>query len=132
MIAPARRAAYDVLRAVSEGTRDLPNALAVSRDALRDPRDRALASEIAIGVLRWRGALDAMIEKLAQRPLKKLDAEVVDILRLAVYQLWHLQRVPRPAVVNDAVNCRAAFGLTSLTPYHLARAGENKNLPAKR
>ncbi|HSL23397.1 MAG TPA: 16S rRNA (cytosine(967)-C(5))-methyltransferase RsmB [Vicinamibacterales bacterium] len=108
MIAPARRAAYDVLRAVSAGTRDLPSALAASRDALRDPRDRALAGEIAIGSLRWRGALDAMIAKLARRPINRLDAEVVDILRLALYQLWHLARVPPSAVVNDAVELTRA------------------------
>ena len=103
MIAPARRAAYEVLRAVSDDTLDLPAALARARDALRDPRDRALAGEIAIGVLRWRGALDAMIVTLARRPLARLDREVTDILRLGLYQLWQLQRVPPSAVVDDAV-----------------------------
>lgn len=103
MIAPARRAAYGVLRAVSTGALDLPAALAVSRDRLRDPRDRALTGEIAIGVLRWRGAIDAIAAALVRRPLAKLDPEVVDILRLGIYQLWHLERVPASAVVNDAV-----------------------------
>ncbi|MBI2222035.1 MAG: 16S rRNA (cytosine(967)-C(5))-methyltransferase RsmB [Acidobacteria bacterium] len=103
MIAPARRAAYDVLRAVSMGALDLPAALAASRDHLRDPRDRALTGEIAVGVLRWRGAIDAIAARLVRRPLAKVDPEVVDILRIGIYQLWHLQRVPPSAVVNDAV-----------------------------
>jgi 16S rRNA (cytosine967-C5)-methyltransferase len=103
VIAPARRAAYEALHAISGGGQDLPAALAASRDRLPDPRDRALASEIVIGVLRWRSALDHMAEALVRRPLAKLDTEVVDILRLALYQLWHLERVPASAIVNDAV-----------------------------
>jgi 16S rRNA (cytosine967-C5)-methyltransferase len=103
VIAPARRAAYDVLRAVSTGALDLPAALAASRDRLRDSRDRALTSEIAIGVLRWRAAIDAIASRLVHRRLAKLDPEVVDIVRIGIYQLWQLQRVPPSAVVNDAV-----------------------------
>lgn len=82
---------------------DLPAALARSRDALGDSRDRALAGEIVLGTLRWRGALDAAIAIAARRPLEKLDPEVVDILRLSAYQLWQLTRVPASAVVDDGV-----------------------------
>ncbi|MBI3492438.1 MAG: hypothetical protein HY047_11765, partial [Acidobacteria bacterium] len=57
MIAPARVAAYEILLAVSAG-HDLPAAIASARAGLRDDRDRALASEIATGVQRWRAALD--------------------------------------------------------------------------
>jgi hypothetical protein len=52
MIAPARQAAYDVLRAVTAGRADLPTALARARTRLADERDRALAGEIATGTLR--------------------------------------------------------------------------------
>lgn len=103
MIAPARRAAYEALRAIANQESDLPSALARERDPLRDPRDRSLAGEIVLGVLRWRAALDFMIERLAKRSLAKLDPEVVDVLRIGLYQLWRLQRIPASAVVNDAV-----------------------------
>lgn len=103
MIAPARRAAYEALRHISGAGLDLPAALARARDPLRDGRDRALAGEIVLGTLRWRGALDAAIAVAARRPIDKLDPEVVDILRLSIYQLWQLTRVPASAVVNDAV-----------------------------
>jgi 16S rRNA (cytosine967-C5)-methyltransferase len=103
VIAPARRAAYEALHAVTTGSLDLPAALSASRDRLRDPRDRALAGEIVIGALRWRAALDAVMAGVARRPMSKLDPEVADILRIGLYQLWHLQRVPPSAVVNDAV-----------------------------
>jgi 16S rRNA (cytosine967-C5)-methyltransferase len=103
VIAPARRAAYLALRDITQRGLDLPAALAQERDPLRDARDRALAGEIVLGVLRWRAALDFMIERLAKRAIARLDLEVVEILRLGLYQLWHLARVPASAVVNDAV-----------------------------
>ena len=103
MIAPARVAAYEILLAVSAGRADLPAAIARSRAALDDDRDRALAAAIATGVQRWRAALDRIIEAFAKRPVRRLDPEVVEILRLSVYQLLHLARVPASAVVDDAV-----------------------------
>ena len=58
MIAPAREAAYQALRAVSTHAADLPHALARARTRLPDERDRALAGEIVAGTLRWQGAFD--------------------------------------------------------------------------
>jgi 16S rRNA (cytosine967-C5)-methyltransferase len=104
MIGPARIAAYEIGRAVASGRADLPAALAHQRPLLADERDRALAAEIATGVQRWRAALDHLIVHAARRPLDRLDPEVVEILRLSVYQLLHLQRVPAAAVVDDAVD----------------------------
>ena len=67
MIAPARVAAYDILRRVSTGRADLPAAVA-QRRATRstDERDRALATEIATGVQRWQRALDHLIAALRE------------------------------------------------------------------
>jgi hypothetical protein len=70
MIAPARIAAYEILRAVSSGRADLPTAIASARDSLRDDRDRALAAEIATGVQRWRAALDHLIAALSKRAVR--------------------------------------------------------------
>ena len=113
MIAPARVAAYDVLSAVSAGLADLPDALAATRATLRDPRDQALAADIAIGVQRWRAAIDHLIVSFSKRPLQRLDREVVEVLRLSVYQLLHLTRVPAAAVVDDAVNLTGRVGKRS-------------------
>jgi 16S rRNA (cytosine967-C5)-methyltransferase len=117
MIAPARVAAYDILRAVSATRDDLPAAIARKRETLHDDRDRALASDIATGVQRWRAALDHVIEHFARRPLARLDAEVIDILRLSVYQLLHLTRVPAAAVVDDAVDLTKRAGKTSASAF---------------
>ena len=117
MIAPARIAAYDILLAVSAGRGDLPTAIARARAALDDERDRALAAEIATGVQRWRAALDRIIETFADRPLRRLDPEVVEILRLSAYQLLHLTRVPASAVVDDAVKLARRAGKRSAAGF---------------
>jgi 16S rRNA (cytosine967-C5)-methyltransferase len=108
MIAPARRAALRILRSVQAGGTDLAAALDRERAGLADPRDRALASELCHGVLRWRASLDHVIAWAGERPLSAFDGAVLDVLRLGTYQIVHLSRVPAAAAVHDAVDqCRA-------------------------
>ncbi|MFB3854546.1 MAG: 16S rRNA (cytosine(967)-C(5))-methyltransferase RsmB [Vicinamibacterales bacterium] len=102
-VSPARLAAYRVLRAVGDGRLDLPDAIARERAALPDERDRSLAAEIATGTLRWRAAIDYVIGSKAGRDPARLDVEILDILRIASYQILYLDRVPAAAAVNEAV-----------------------------
>ena len=138
MIAPARVAAFDALLAVSAGQLDLSDAVAAARWPLRDERDRALAAEIAIGVQRWRAALDHLIAHFSKRRLDKLDREVLEILRLSAYQLLHLTRVPASAVVDDAVNLtgragkRSASGLVNAVLRALSRSRPSLPQPGGR
>ena len=137
MIAPARVAAYDVLRAISAGSADLPTAIAAARGTLTDERDRALAAEIASGVQRQRAALDHLIVHFAKRKIERLDPEVVEILRLSAYQLLHLTRVPAAAVVDDAVDLakkagkRSASGFVNAVLRSISRRRESLPLPPK-
>jgi 16S rRNA (cytosine967-C5)-methyltransferase len=137
MIAPARLAAYDVLRAVNTGRADLPAALARVRSRLDDERDRALAGEIATGTLRWQGACDAVIAAFAGRPPSKLDPEVLDILRMTAFQLLHLDRIPASAAVNDAVDLagkagkQSAAGLVNAVLRRISRERAHLPLPPR-
>ncbi len=137
MIAPARLAVYDVLRAVNGGRSDLPDALARVRARLTDERDRALAGEIATGTLRWQGAFDAIIEAFANRSLSKLDAEVIDILRMTAFQLLHHDRIPAAAAVNDAVALtgkvgkKSASGLVNAVLRRISRERDRLPLPSR-
>lgn len=137
MIAPARRAALDVLRTVSTGEDDLPAAIARARNSLGDERDRALLVELATGVVRWRGQIDHVLAASSSRPLAKLDAVVLESLRLGAYQLLHLARVPASAVVDDAVSLVRAHGKTSAAGFVnaiLRRIGRTRTslpLPAR-
>ncbi|MBI4513315.1 MAG: hypothetical protein HY702_04315 [Gemmatimonadetes bacterium] len=73
-------------------------------------RDRRLAQELAYGVLRLRGRLDALLSTRVHRGLERLDPDVLDVLRLALYQLLELDRVPAYAVVDDAVEMARKVG----------------------
>jgi len=115
MIAPARTTALRALRRAGEGDTDLAAALDWSRRDLADDRDRALAAEIVIGTLRWRGALDHAIGWAGDRAVDAFDGGVLDILRLSAYQLLHLDRVPASAVVDDAVSLCRLEGHTRAT-----------------
>ena len=71
-----------------------------------DPRNRRLVTELVYGVLRNRSLLDCYLDQLSEKPLHRLDAMILWILRLALYQLEFL-RIPDPAVVHEAVTlCR--------------------------
>ena len=136
MIAPARLAAYEVLRAVSRGASDLPTALWPSaRSRLADERDRALAGEIATGTLRWQGAFDAVIAAFAGPPVEKLDGEVLDILRLAAFQFLHLDRIPAPqpstmpSTLAGRPARRSASGLVNAILRRICRERDHLPLP---
>jgi 16S rRNA (cytosine967-C5)-methyltransferase len=77
--------------------------LLLAHSAGLEARDAALASEIVFGVLRYRGQLDFLIQHYAGRP-KKLDPEVRIALRMGIYQLRYLERIPPHAAVTDAVD----------------------------
>jgi 16S rRNA (cytosine967-C5)-methyltransferase len=117
MTAPARTAAFRALAAIASGHRDLPTALVDSRRRLRDERDQSLAAAIVHGTLRWQRACDYLIERVSARPLETLDQNVLVILRLSLYQILHLDRVPSSAVVDDAVSLTRASGKTSAAGF---------------
>ncbi len=101
--ADARHTALDVLVRVEQGAasdRALDRALQQRR---LERRDRALATELVYGVLRRRATLDATIARHSRRPLEKLDFAVLAGLRLGVYQVLFLDRVPAHAAVDSAV-----------------------------
>ena len=117
MIAPARSAGFEILHLVTTGRFDLPGAIARVRPRLEDERDRALAMTIATGALRQLATLDFIIERLANRGVARLDPEVRDLLRLGLYQLLYMDRVPARAIVNDSVELTKRAGKRSAAPF---------------
>jgi 16S rRNA (cytosine967-C5)-methyltransferase len=100
---PARRAAFDVLRAVSQRDAYANLALpALLRDRGITGRDAAFATELAYGACRTRGLLDAVIAAAAARPPEKIDPVLLDLLRLGTYQLLRT-RVEQHAAVSTTV-----------------------------
>jgi 16S rRNA (cytosine967-C5)-methyltransferase len=68
-----------------------------------DERDQALLREIVLGTLRWLRRLDDVLESASRRPFDAIEPALRAPLRVAVYQLLFLDRVPAYAVVDDAV-----------------------------
>ncbi|HEY8489209.1 MAG TPA: 16S rRNA (cytosine(967)-C(5))-methyltransferase RsmB [Thermaerobacter sp.] len=99
-----REAAFLALLAAETGPVYVDQALARLLDrAALPPRERALATELAYGVARRQGTLDWALGRWARRPAPRLDPPVRVALRLGAYQLWHLDRIPAHAAVDQSV-----------------------------
>ncbi len=109
----ARSAAFDLLLRVEGGA----YASELLARLTLDKREAGLASQIVFGVLRYRGQLDYLVEHYAGRG--KLDAEIRIILRMGIYQLRYLERIPGHAAVSESVELvkrarkRSAAGLVN-------------------
>jgi len=96
--------ALAVVRRVFEESAYADRALHGEAERLRlDPRDRALATRLAYGVVQRRATLDHVIEALAGRPTTKLEPAVLAALRLGVLQLAYMDRIPAHAAVAESV-----------------------------
>ncbi|MFD0803329.1 transcription antitermination protein NusB, partial [Streptomonospora algeriensis] len=108
---PARRAAYDVLRAVQD--RDayanllLPSML---RERGIQGRDAALATELTYGALRRQGTYDAILDACIDRSLQSVDNEVLPVLRLGAHQLLSTAIPPHAAVSATVDLARRVVG----------------------
>jgi 16S rRNA (cytosine967-C5)-methyltransferase len=76
----------------------------LDRHSMLEDRDRALLTELVYGVMRWRARLDWHIDQLSRIRLDKIALPVRVLLRLALYQMLFLDRVPDHAAVNETVN----------------------------
>lgn len=100
---PARAVAFDVLRQVdgSDAYANLVLPPLLRERGIRG-RDAGFATELAYGTLRLRGRYDAVLALCLDRPLDRLDAPVLDVLRLGAHQLLGM-RVPQHAAVSETV-----------------------------
>jgi 16S rRNA (cytosine967-C5)-methyltransferase len=98
-MSPARQIAFRVLQRVHEG--------GYATDLLRresgDQRDLALAESIVLGCLRYQSQLDYLIDVFSGRKQPKLDEEVRIALRMGIFQLRYLDRIPAHAAVTESV-----------------------------
>lgn len=111
MISPARKVAFSILQQTEEG--GYASDLLLSQSETLESRDAGLAANIVFGCLRRQGQLDWLVEQLVKRSTQRMDAEVLIALRMGLYQLRHLERVPPHAVLNDSVELVKAARKTS-------------------
>src|SRR5205823_13395682 len=99
---PARRAALRILKRVEKEGAFASSLLASLSETMRDD-DRALCHELVLGVLRQQLWLDYALAHFANRRIETLDLEVKLALRLGLYQLRFLSRIPPSAAVDESV-----------------------------
>jgi 16S rRNA (cytosine967-C5)-methyltransferase len=110
-VSPARRVAFDVVRASFEREAHTERAFREGAEAAGlDGRDRAQAQRLAYGAVQRRGTSDAAIERLAERSTRLLDPPVLAALRLGLYELLFADATPDHAAVGQAVELTKAAG----------------------
>jgi 16S rRNA (cytosine967-C5)-methyltransferase len=107
-VSVSRKIAFDVLHRVEAEGAYASDVLHAELDvgpaaAKLKPQDAALATELTMGVLRWRRLLDFLIAPYTQKPVERLDLPVAIALRMGAYQLRLLEKIPASAAVNESV-----------------------------
>jgi 16S rRNA (cytosine967-C5)-methyltransferase len=102
-VSPARATAFDILVRVERASSYAVELLHSAAYHRLSQADHALATELVMGVLRWRSRLDEEISRASSQPLRKLDLEVLAALRLALYQFRWLDRIPARAALHESV-----------------------------
>lgn len=131
-ISPARTAAFDVLSRI-ETERAFSSILLPEYEAGLSPPDRGLCHQLTLGVLRTKFLLDRLIDQMTGG--RKLDASVRTSLRLGLYQLRFLDRIPSHSAVNESVNLVQRARKTSAKSFVnaiLRRAAREPAIPAFR
>ena len=134
-VTAARRIAFDVLHRVES---ESAYASELLHDALAPsvkPADAALATEIALGVLRWRRLLDFFLDRQLKKPVERLDLPVAIALRMGLYQLRFLEKIPARAAVNESVELvkhARKSSAAALVNAVLRRAAADAKEPAER
>jgi 16S rRNA (cytosine967-C5)-methyltransferase len=98
LVSRSRQIAFDILQKVAQG--GYASDLLLKHTAALDPRDAGLASQIVFGCLRYQAQLDHLISRFVPRPL---DPEIRIVLRMGIYQLRYLDRIPPHAAVGESV-----------------------------
>ena len=114
-ISPARLAAFRILQQVEKGA--FSSILLASEEPRLQPTDRALCHELVLGVLRWQWRLDKIVEHFSKRRIESLDHAVRIALRLGLYQLHYLTRIPASAAVNESVSLVRHARVSSATAF---------------
>ena len=129
-VSPGRVAAFQILLRVEQEDAYSSELLHSSRYSKLAAADHGLATELVMGVLRWRSWLDREIARQSSLSLTKLDPEVLTSLRLAAYQVMFLDRIPARAAIHESVELvkqarkRSAVPFTNAVLRKLAGLGQ--------
>lgn len=133
-VAPARKIAFEILLRVEQHAAYASDLLHARLGERVNPRDAALATELVMGALRRQREIDFLIERYTSGNPRVLDAEVLIALRIGIYQLRRLSRIPAHAAVSESVELVKQSPKKSAAPLVnavLRRAAREKSLPVE-
>src|SRR5450759_1270673 len=116
-VSPARATAFKLLLRVDREESYAAELLHSAQLAKLSSRDHGLATELVMGVLRWQSLLDRRLAAASSQKLDRLDGEVLAALRLGVYQLLFLSRVPARAAIFESVELVKAARKSSAASF---------------
>jgi len=116
-VSPARSVAFEILLRVEREESYAAELLHSDHVAKLSSRDHGLVTELVMGVLRWQSLLDQRLAAASSQKLERLDGEVLAALRLGVYQLQFLSRVPAHAAIFESVELVKAARKRSAAPF---------------
>ena len=100
-----RQSALEILLDIENGRATLDQRMdRFHMESRFDRRDEAFVTALVYGILRWRGRLDGIIAGISKTPLAKLDRGVLTIVRMGLFQILYMDRVPDSAAVNTSVD----------------------------
>lgn len=107
-----RELAVEILLAVErrKAYADLLLDSSLRRKEPLSPPDRALLTQLVYGTLRWRGRIDWLLGQYLERPLSRMNPYLRNLLRLSLYQLFFLRKVPDYAAVHEGVELAKRYG----------------------
>jgi 16S rRNA (cytosine967-C5)-methyltransferase len=126
----ARTAAFEILLRVEREDSYASDLLHSASLAKLSSRDHGLATELVMGVLRWQSLLDRRLAAASSQKIERLDVEVLAALRLGIYQLQFLTRVPARAAIFESVELvkaarkRSAASFVNAVLRKIAATGE--------
>lgn len=95
------------------------------KSSLRDPRDRALVTELVYGVLRWQKRLDWYLDQICKKPLQQSSPWLRHILRVGGYQVLMLDKIPPSAAINESVKLAEKYRKKLNLPANTAKGVVN-------
>lgn len=94
----------------------LDEILKINKDKI-DNRDVGLISEIVYGTTTWKLTLDEIIKKYSKIKISKISTWIINILRMGIYQIVFLDKIPKSAAVNESVNLAKRYGHKSSSNF---------------
>src|ERR1039457_399855 len=134
-VSSARAAAFEILLRVEREDSYAAELLHSAPLAKLSSRDHPPATELVMGVLRWQSLLDQRLSAASSQKIERLDDEVLAALRLGIYQLQFLSRIPARAAIFESVELvkaarkRSAASFVNAILRKLAREAAERPMP---